>query len=461
MPIDRGLASGLTGRATVTAPASPLPDNPVLPLVSASKAVASNGSMVTAAGFSDALDLAIEGVFSTPGTAPMTTPTIRVSGSGTNGSGAPIIDGAGVATNAGYATIAGLASPSGADGPPAEVLPGVSLIDTPGSTVVAAAPLAGAGGTIFTAKQVGGSFLADAPPGVSVAVAPLAGLPLANVAALLTTGIGGQVDVAFSAAGGGEVSPVGGLATTTAAVGGQVFLWTNGVEATLPSPLPAVAVAASGSFGLAPLFVKAMDASLRIAAGPTGAPGVAANSGYAAIVVEIGSGLLAPSGPSTATGHAGRVLTAGSTLALAGSGRTALVTDRDAHIRRSREVVDAVGTSLRRICDTARPFGPADLTPQQLGLIIDFTPFDRLAVEQTVDQLLEQLERLGTGLSSFRVSMDVAAELLALAVALSAWIIVPKILRRSPGAGGPPASDDATSFDGVSGLAGGTCPEES
>jgi hypothetical protein len=101
-----------------------------------------------------------------------------------------------------------------------------------------------------------------------------------------------------------------------------------------------------------------------------------------------------------------------------------------------------------------------DLTPQRLGLIVDFRPFDRLAVEQTIDQLLGKLERLGGGLSSLQVPMDIAAELLALAVALTAWIVVPRMLRRSPGETGPAACDDATSLDGISGLAGGTSLEE-
>lgn len=91
----------------------------------------------------------------------------------------------------------------------------------------------------------------------------------------------------------------------------------------------------------------------------------------------------------------------------------------------------------------------------------DFRPFDRLAMEQTIDRFLGQLEFLGVGLSSLQESIDVAAELLAMAVALTAWLVVPRILRRTTAARAPEAYDDATSLDGISGLAGGTSTESS
>ncbi len=77
--VGGGMAPALAVRATVTAPASPPPDNSALPLVGTASAVGANGSMLMATtGFPDALDLAAEGPFPAPGTAPTTTPTIQV-----------------------------------------------------------------------------------------------------------------------------------------------------------------------------------------------------------------------------------------------------------------------------------------------------------------------------------------------------------------------------------------------
>jgi hypothetical protein len=464
MPVDGGMASGQAGRATVAEPASPPLDNLVIPLVGTAEAVGPRAPMVMTTGPSDALDLAVERAFSAPGIASTTTPVIRVNDSGTTASGAAATDGAAhgdVATNTELTAIARIATTSGANEPPVEMLPVVSLVDRPSPTVEAAAPITGSGGTFVTAEQAGGLSLANDPPGVPFAVAlPPGPLPPAGVAALLTTGTYGPASIAFSTVAGGIALPAGGIATTTAETGAPIFIWSGGSEAATQVSLPAVGIATSGSFRLAPLFTKTVDGFLRIAAGGTSVLGVAPNTANAAIVVEIGIGSLAPSGPSIALGNSGRVPATDSALALAGSGHAAMVTDRDTHFRRNPDVADAAEPVPRRVGDAACAFEPADLTPQRLGLIIDFTPFDRLAVQQTVDQFREQLQRLGAGLSSLRVSMDIAAELLAVAVALSAWIVVPRILRRLPGDAGSAACDDATSLDGISGLAGGTSPEE-
>jgi hypothetical protein len=464
MPVDGGMASNQAGGVTVTKPASPLLDNPVIPFVGTAEAVGPNVPMVMATGPSVALDLAVERAFSAPGIASTTTPIIRVNDSGTNASGAPATDGAAhgdVATNTELATIARIATTSGANEPQVEMLPVVSLVYRPSPTVEAASPVTGSGGAFITAEQAGGLALADDPPDVPLAVALLPGpLPQASVPALLTPGAFGQVNITYSAVADGNALQAGGIATTTAETGAPLFIWSGGSEAATQVSLPAVGIATSGSFRLAPLFTKTVDGVLRIAASVTSVLGAAPNSANAAIVVEIGIGSLAPSGPSIPLGNSGRVPAMDSALALAGSGHAAMVTDRDTHFRRNPDVADAAEPAPRRMCDAARAFEPADLTPQQLGLIIDFTPFDRLAVEQTVDQFREQLQRLGAGLSSLRVSMDIAAELLAVAVALSAWIAVPRILRRLPGDAGSAACDDATSLDGISGLAGGTSPEE-
>ncbi len=460
--VDGGMAPALAVRATVTAPASPPPDNLALPLVGAATAVGPNGSMLMATtGFPDALDLAVEGAFPAPGTAPTTTPTIQVDDSTTDAYDALATDGAtraGVATNADFATIADIATIPGANNPPGEVFPPVSLDDIPGPAAAVVASFAGSGGTVVTAEQAGGSTLASDLSGVSVAVPRLAGplLPT-SVAALFPVGVYGQTNITFSAAGGGNVLQVGGVAMTTAAPGGPGLIWFGGSDAPIPPMLSAVAIATPGTFRLAPLFARTVDGYPGIAAIGANAPGGAANS---AIVVEIGTTSIAPSGPSPAIGNAGRGPATDSGPNLAVGRLAAMVTDRDPHVWRNAVVADTVEPEPRRMSDVAGPPGRVDPTPQRLGLIVDFRPFDRLAVEQTIDRLLGQLERLGGGLSSLRVPMDIAAELLALAVALTAWIVVPRMLRRSPAETGPAACDDATSLDGISGLAGGTSLEE-
>ena len=67
-------------------------------------------------------------------------------------------------------------------------------------------------------------------------------------------------------------------------------------------------------------------------------------------------------------------------------------------------------------------------SPQRSDLIMDFMPFDQAAVGQTIDQFLQQLEDLGAGLSWLQGPTDVVVELLAVAVGLTAWKVVPRIL---------------------------------
>jgi hypothetical protein len=91
---------------------------------------------------------------------------------------------------------------------------------------------------------------------------------------------------------------------------------------------------------------------------------------------------------------------------------------------------------------------------------MDFMPFDQAAVGQTIDRFLQQLEDLGAGLSWLQGPTDVVVELLAVAVALTAWKVVPKILGHSPDEDELGASGDATSLEGISSLPGGSSPEE-
>ena len=143
---------------------------------------------------------------------------------------------------------------------------------------------------------------------------------------------------------------------------------------------------------------------------------------------------LASFGLNQAFGEAGRVLPAASTPSLARSMFAARVAGRGTDERGNAEDVGI--TALRSMGEAAGQLGLMSLTPQRLGLIVDFRPFDPIAVQQRIDQFLDQLDRLGAGLSSIHESMDIGTELLALALALAAWNLVPKILRRSPARSG-------------------------
>src|SRR5579883_2786439 len=402
---------------------------------------------------------------------------VRVNDSGTIAADAPANGSATQArleVNANLGTVAGIASASGEDSAPVEVFPVVSLVGPPSPRVGAAALPDGSPRTFFTAEQTGASSLDNESSGVLVAVPSLAPPPLpasvalpANVAALLALGISGQGNLTFTAVGSGDPMPVDGGAAIAMQIPDPLFVSWNASYAYAKIQVPAAAVATSGSlvamsgsFLLAPLVSDTLDGDLRIALSGAGAAGAAANLGNAGTVMEIGTAGLGPIGPSTALGNAGRMLARDPTLALFGSRLAAMVIGRDAHDWPSQDVVDTAEPDPRSIWDAADPFDLRDLAPQRLGLILDFRPFPQLAVEQTIDQFLEQLERLGAGLTAHPESMEIAAELMALAVVLTAWKVVPRILRRSPGERTPTDCDDATSLDGISGLPGSTIPEE-
>jgi hypothetical protein len=462
-PVDGGMGSWLAGGATVIAPAPQPPDPLVVPLVGTAKAVGPTGPMVMAAGFSESLDVAVERVVSVSGTGLRTTREVGGNDSGTNASAAPA--GAGAMemtgpTNAELARIGSIAMTSGPNEPPVMLPPMGPPVDFPGPA--AAASLAGSGGMFVATEQEGASSSADGPQGVQVTMSYVA-VPLlpAGILALLPMGIIGHANFTFGAVGGGNGLPVEGFATMAVETDVPLFIWSGANDAAIQASLPAPAVATPGAVLLAPLLAMTGDVSLRVTAGGANAPGAVANWGNAATVFDIGAADPAAFGPSKAIGNACRVLARDSALAVGAKGLAAMVINRDIHDWRNPDVVDTVMPDPRQMRDPAGPLASVSLAPQQLGLIVDLRPFDRVAVEQTIDQFFQQLDLLGAGLASLQPSMDVAAELLALAIALTAWFVVPKVLRRPPGEIGPMAYDDATSLDGISGLAGGTSQEES
>ena len=337
------------------------------------------------------------------------------------------------------------------------MFPGVSFVATSIPGLAAAASLAGSSGAIVTVGQAGGFFLGNDSSGVAVAVSPppVPLLPL-SVAQQLTLGFSGQVSIAWSVVGG-NILAVDGGATTTAAFLNPVFIAIRPSDAAirqlrrLPPRLPS----RSGWLRSSPRHRTASSESPAVARAPL-RPGSIRTTGVSYLKSARKS--LASFGPNQAFGESGRVLPVASTPSLARSMFAALVAGREADEWGNPEDVDI--TALRSMGEAAGQLGLMSLTPQRLGLIVDFRPFDPIAVQQRIDQFLDQLDRLGAGLSSIHESMDIGTELLALALALAAWNLVPKILRRSSGAIGPATCDDATSLDGITGLPGGTSVEE-
>jgi hypothetical protein len=94
-------------------------------------------------------------------------------------------------------------------------------------------------------------------------------------------------------------------------------------------------------------------------------------------------------------------------------------------------------------------------------LITSFLPLDRASLEHTIDRFLQQFEDLDAGLGRLRGPSDLLVELLAVAVALTVWKVVPRMLGRSEDeAAERDGADLASSLDGISGLPGSWSLEE-
>jgi hypothetical protein len=465
-PVDGGTDSGPAGRATMIVPAPPRLDHLVVPLDENARAsaIGPTGPMAMTAGSSGSFELAIQKVFSVPVTGPEATTTVRgddswaVASGGSAGIGAG--DVAGAATTE-VAQVADITATSAAGAPPIAAPPPIASVVLPSPMAMAAPSLAASGGFSVATRQAGGLFLADVPWGDPSAVASLADpLLQAGVPALVPAGIGGQVNITFSVVGGGDGSPIGGFAAVAVQISNPLFIWAGAGDAAIQAPLPAPAIAMPGAVFLAPLSAGTGDASLRIVAGGTIAPRGATGPGHAVAGFEIGAANLVAFGPSQAIDHACRVLARDSALVLGGRGLAAIATGRDAHRWQPPDAVDTANSDEMGPGDAFGPSVPARLAPQPLGLMVDLRPFDPLAMGQTIDRFLERLELLGIRLASAQEPMDIAAEVLTLAIALTAWLVVPRMLRRPAGESGPADYDDATSLDGISGLAGGMTPEE-
>ncbi len=321
--------------------------------------------------------------------------------------------------------------------------------------------LASVGATIQTAKQAGGYSLLSQPSAGSVAAPASGNLFIQPSSGVLTVAGGsGQTFITSSALGFGGLVPVDGFFRTNSAVPASQAVAINLGDPTIQeSPAP-LAVAAPGAFLLTPLVTATTTSYAKTATNGASSLGAAANLSNVATAVGISTVSLALSGPSKVSGNANGFPAMDRTLTLTERGVAQVPPFRDISKPGNQCPVVTTQADLPRIVAEANALGLAIPSPQRSDLIMDFMPFDQAAVGQTIDRFLQQLEDLGAGLSWLQGPMDVLVELLAVAVALTTWKLVPKILGHSRDDDDLGALDDATSLEGISGLPGGSIPEE-
>jgi hypothetical protein len=112
--------------------------------------------------------------------------------------------------------------------------------------------------------------------------------------------------------------------------------------------------------------------------------------------------------------------------------------------------------------DAADPLELEVPSPQRSSLLTNFGAFDRASLERAIDQFLRQFDVLGSDSGPHQGPSDVLVELLAVAVALTAWKMIPRMLGSSrKDEAGLEGVDVASSLDGLSGLPGSWSFDES
>jgi hypothetical protein len=117
-------------------------------------------------------------------------------------------------------------------------------------------------------------------------------------------------------------------------------------------------------------------------------------------------------------------------------------------------------TGTKRMARDAARLALVIASPQRCGLIADFSPYQRGAMEQIIDRFLAEFEGLGVRACWLHAPTDMVVELVALAVVICAWRVIPKIRRLSRDGGELAIVEMATSLDGISGLPGSASLEE-
>jgi hypothetical protein len=319
---------------------------------------------------------------------------------------------------------------------PSPVIPGVNA---PSFAPSSSSSFASAGGTIGIAQGVGSSSLqSDLPRGLVAVSSPANPSVPASFPMLVGTGVSGQSIITLSLHKEGEVLLVNAFSPTIGAIHTPVVIGSNPGDPTTQESPVALAIATSGTSSLL----------------------TTANSSNVATLVGISTVSLVSFGTSKVSGNAGRLLAMNSTSIFAGRLLATMPPYRDVADVGNGGTVARAEAAPQCLVTKSGLFGVAVPSPQRSDLIMDLRPFDQAAVEQTIDQFLQQFKDLGAGLCWLNGPTDVVVELVAVAVALTAWKVVPKILGRSPNDDELATVDVATCLDGISGLPGGSSPEE-
>jgi hypothetical protein len=79
-----------------------------------------------------------------------------------------------------------------------------------------------------------------------------------------------------------------------------------------------------------------------------------------------------------------------------------------------------------------QPDGQAAQASRRSGLLTDFLPYDRAALEQAIDRFLARFDDLGAALSRKDGPTDLLTEIMAVALALTAAKVGLRLFWRSP-----------------------------
>jgi hypothetical protein len=344
--------------------------------------------------------------------------------------------------------------------------------------------IAGLAGAVGTAEDSGSSPLESDRSAGQVGGFLLASPALPSGFATLGDTIGSdQSMLSTSALAAGDLSPVNGGMPNAGAIASSFVITFNAVPPVGSPGIETIAIAnplliafkagalATLASWATPTFLtsrpvhpvlpstETLDGFASIDANGGNTLGGAPNAGNAPTVVGISGKSLAPPETSRVGAFACNPLTISGIRELAGGRLTEIRHDSDGPALWSPCTMPAAEPHPQHSEPGASLSGLVVPSPQRSGPITVFRPFDEAAVGPMIDRLLEQFEDLGAGLSWHWGPTDVVVELVAVAVVLSAWVVVPKILGRSPDEGLAPV-DVATSLDGISGLAASSNREE-
>ncbi len=230
------------------------------------------------------------------------------------------------------------------------------------------------------------------------------------------------------------VPPPGGLPEfETVAVGPPMTIaFSGGSSATLA--LPALRTfLAFGPYRGAPQVTETLDGAASIATNGASSLGSLASVNNAEAVFGITGMNLTLSGTSPVRGLADSSLNTNRIPTLVGGRLAESWPDRDETGQWTSCTMVTAEPHPQCMEEGSSLFSLIVPSPQRFGLITDFQPMDEAGVGPLIDQLLQQLENLGSGLASRPGPTDLVVELLAMVVVLSAWTVVPRILDRVSG----------------------------